>query len=168
MSTPSVVWNGFFQRWLKHRQAFGLTADVTPGGNQAFIHSLQWLLCLLMLVRFLLLFPMARTHTHTHTETLKPSRVKEEEKKKRMKRPSHSQTTDPWLSFENLRLAVKLSGLEGGQRWRSPAPGRSVSPASLQGLTRIFLSCQGRVMGAKENRGAQRSAHSQIWSLWNT
>lgn len=27
---------------------------------------------------------------------------------------------------------------------------------------RIFLSCQGRVMGAKEYRGAQGSPHSQI------
>lgn len=110
-------------------------------------------------------FSTPPTLTPKHTLTHRNHQGKK--KKKRMKRPSHWLTTDPWLSFENLRFQIKLSGLKG-QRCRSPALGHSMSPASLEGLTCIFLSCQGRVMGAKENRGVQRSSHSQIQSLWNT
>lgn len=47
-----------------------------------------------------------------------------------------------------------LRGCRGGRGGAVLPPGRSVSPASLQGLTGILLSCQGRVMGAKANRGA--------------
>lgn len=48
--------------------------------------------------------------------------------------------------------------LQGGE---VPAPGHAVSLTSFEGLMHIFLSCQGRVMGAKEYRGAQRSLLSK-------
>lgn len=60
-----------------------------------------------------------------------------------------------------VRLQIKLSSFKE-QRCHSPAPGHLMSPTSFEGLTHIFLSCQERVMGAKENRGVQRSPHSQI------
>lgn len=85
-----------------------------------------------------------------------PPSICRSKKEKGMKRPSHWLTTDPWLGIENLCLQIKLSGFKE-QRCHSPAPGRSVSLTGFQRLTRIFLSCQGRVTRAKDYRGAQRS-----------
>lgn len=152
MSTAHVVWNGFFQHEqtvMKHSTSQQMLAH----RDHNLIYSQQWLLCLLVLVRFCSALSKPST-TPIHTN-------RQGKKKKRMKRPSHWLTTDPWLSFENLCLQIKLSGFKE-QRCHSPAPGHSMSPTSFEGLTRIFLSCQGRVMKAKENRGVQRSPHSQI------
>lgn len=136
-------------KWVLSAQGAHLRANITQR-DQTLIYSQLWLLCLLILVRFVL--PSSHpTQTHTH----KPLR------KKGMKRPSHWLTTDPWLSFEKLCFQIKLSGLKGG-RCHSRAPGRLVSQSSLEGLTCIFLSCQRRVMGVKENRGVQRSSGPQI------
>lgn len=120
-------------------------------------------------------FSMSRTHAHTHFNC-------QEEIKGKMKRPSHSRLWSMTKLYQKknqiFALQIKLSspGRDGGSGevgdWvggRGGAvlpPGRSVSPASFQGLTRILLSCQGRVMGAKANREQQRSANSQIWRLW--
>ncbi len=128
------------------------TQQTLPRGTKLFIYSQQWLLCLLLLGRFCCFL------TSPSTETIKA-------KKKKKGWKGHWLTTDPWLSFENLRLQIKLSGFKE-QRCHSPAPGHSMSATSFEGLTCIFLSCQGRVMGAKENRGAQRSSHSQIARLF--
>lgn len=91
--------------------------------------------------------------------------IKAKKKRKKEKGGWKGQSTgwplihDPALKFSAFKSNCPASR---SKKCHSPAPGHSVSPASFEGLTRIFLSCQGRVMGAKENRGVQRSPHSQI------
>lgn len=146
-STCCVKW--FLSARANHHETLSLTANTTQRDQTLYLFPAVPSL-FVGVGRILLL-----SHSPPpSTETIKA-----------MKRPSHWLTTDPWLSFENLRLQIKLSGFKE-QRCHSPAPGHSMSPASFEGLMRIFLSCQGRVMGAKENGRAQRSSHSQITRLF--
>lgn len=137
-------------KWVLSARGAHLRANVTQR-DQTLIYSQLWLLCLLILVRFVL--PSSHpTHKHTHTQIIKEKR---NEKAKSL--ADHWSMTQLWkLSFQ-----IKLSGLKG-RRGHSRAPGRPVSQSSLEGLTCIFLSCQRRVMGVKENRGVQRSSGPQI------
>lgn len=122
----------------------------------SFIPSSDFL-CLLVLVSVFGCFlnPLLRPQ--------KPSRRKRKEKKKKGGWKGQS-TGWPLIHDSALKFSAFKSNCPASRskKCHSPAPGHSVSPASFEGLTRIFLSCQGRVMGAKENRGVQRSPHSQI------
>lgn len=122
----------------------------------SFIPSSDFL-CLLVLVSVFGCFlnPLLRPQ--------KPSRRKRKEKKKKGDEKAnpladHWSMTQLWNSLPSNQIVR----LQGARSATVLPPGHSVSPASFEGLTRIFLSCQGRVMGAKENRGVQRSPHSQI------
>lgn len=136
-------------KWVLSARGAHLRANVAQR-DQTLIYSQLWLLCLLILVRFVL--PSSHpTHKHTHTN----HQGKRNEKAKSL--ADHWSMTQLW----KLGFQIKLSSLKG-RRGHSRAPGRPVSQSSLEGLTCIFLSCQRRVMGVKENRGVQRSSGPQI------
>lgn len=122
-----LLWNGFFQHERRSQRTLARESTRTFIPSSHFFVCWRW-------SGF-----GAFTHTHTHRNR----------QERGMERPSHWLTTDPWLSFESLRSQIKLCGLKG-PRCHSAARGHSMSLTSSEGLTRIFLSCQGRVMGGKE------------------
>ena len=143
MSTAYVARNGF------------------PFSTLSFIPS-SGFLCLLVLVSVWLL---SRPPPPPSSILRNHQGKKEKKKKKKKQRGWKGQSTGwPLIHDSALKFSAFKSNCPASRskRCHSPAPGHSMSPASFEGLTRIFLSCQGRVMGAKENRGEQRSPHSQI------
>lgn len=139
------MWTWFTQSMLCIMMSF---TKITPKhsishqSDQIFSYSQQWLLYLLVSVRFLQLSQSPSSKTS----------IKGRKRKR--------QVADCWSMTQLWKSPPpnQIVRLQGGE---VPAPGHAVSPTSFEGLMHIFLSCQGRVMGAKEYRGAQRSLLSK-------
>lgn len=142
MFTASAVQRGSFQREEPISQP-ALPRD------QSFIHSQLWLLCLLMLVRFVLL-SQHPTYTHTHTRT---NHQGKKEWKGRV-------TGWPLIHDSALktRLSNQIVGLEGpaGPQWCPGPPGVT---EQLRGVNVHFSQLSKMCDGGK---GKQRST-KVIW-----